>query len=149
MVAIVGCTLPRKDLASTYHCVGVEKLIDRMAWVMSNLKHSVAARLTVLMLGALVLFFVAWSKLPIYSAHALSVEPTASKLWLTSEKIEPQCSNVTLDAVLVFLEFTFLLSLHLPPAITAKSDTILAICFPRLTQLGTHCFLRPPPVFQL
>lgn len=115
----------------------------------SNMKHSVAMRLLVLVLGALVLFFVAWSKLPIYSAHALSVESTSSKLWLTSEKIEPQCSITTMDTVLVFMEVLLLLSLHLPPAVSAKSETILRRCFPQVSLLSIHCFLRPPPVCQL
>ncbi len=102
-------------------------------------------RVTLLWLCALVFFFALHAKTAVYNggAPAKATPSTASKLWLSGQKMEAQ-TPLSPGVVLFWIAFTCLFSLYLlhepkvRSAVVVRSPDNL-----RLWQL--HRFLRPPP----
>ncbi len=99
-----------------------------------------------LVLCALVLFFAFHAKLAVYNHGApIQVTPsTASKLWLSSQKMEAQTLE-SASALLFWIAFScfFSLYLHREPKVRAAFVAPLPQSVP-LRYL--HRFLRPPPL---
>jgi hypothetical protein len=102
-------------------------------------------RATLLWLCALVFFFALHAKVAVYNngTPAKVTPSTASKLWLSGQKMEAQAPQST-GLVLFWIAFSCLFSLNLHRAPKVRS----AIARPlpndlRLRHL--HRFLRPPP----
>jgi hypothetical protein len=108
-------------------------------------QNAVFRRAMLLVLCALVLFFAFHAKLAIYDGGApVKITPsTASKLWLSSQKMEAQTLE-SASAILFWIAFSCLFSLYLrrEPRVSA----VLAVPPPRYFALRyLHRFLRPPP----
>ena len=103
-------------------------------------------RATLLWLCSLVFFFALHAKLAVYNGDApAKVTPsTASKLWVSSQKMESQTLE-SAGVVLFWIAFTSLFSLYLhrEPRVQSVFVTPPPTLFP---QRHLRRFLRPPPV---
>jgi hypothetical protein len=102
-------------------------------------------RATLLWLCALVFFFALHAKLAVYTGGvpAKATPSTASKLWVSGQKMETQTPQPT-GVVLFWIAFTCLFGLYLHRA--PKVRRIVLTPPPNnLRSWQLHRFLRPPP----
>lgn len=102
-------------------------------------------RATLLWLCALVFFFALHAKVAVYNGGApAKVTPsTASKLWLSGQKMEAQSLPCT-GVILFWIAFTCLFSLYLHREPKVRSAFVIPLPNNlRLRHLSR--FLRPPP----
>jgi hypothetical protein len=109
------------------------------------MRESILWRVTLLWLCALVFFFALHAKTAVYhgGAPAKVTPSTASKLWLSQQKMEAQTLQPT-GVVLFWIAFTCLFSLNLQREPRVRS--VVVIASPNDLRLRyLHRFLRPPP----
>ena len=109
------------------------------------MRKNILWRATLLWLCALVFFFALHAKTAVYNggSPAKATPSTASKLWLSGQKMEAQTLQ-SAGVVLFWIAFTCLFSLYLH----RQPRVLSAVVIPSPNNLRLrylHRFLRPPP----
>ena len=113
---------------------------------LQNRKETLCRTLIVIVVCALVFLFAYRAKTAVYGPSTSKVTPvTASKLWVSSQKMEPAPQSTAM--VLTWAVVLCFFALHMPrkPLLRLAVETPAPALLPFIE---LQRFLRPPPVLQ-